>query len=174
MEPAGGDDPAAFHFHSRWELDCHRERVWDSLVDFHTWPVWWPGLDRVIEQIHGDASGIGQRAVSSWRGPIGYSLEIEIESVERLHPEFLRGVASGDVVGEGAWRLTEQQTGPETFWTGVEFDWNVRANRRWMEFLAPVARPLFISSHDHVMKRGAEGLAEHLGCGIRGFSARVR
>ncbi|MCO5314736.1 MAG: SRPBCC family protein [Solirubrobacterales bacterium] len=169
MPGQGGGDAAAFHFLSRWELACPRERVWDTLVDFHTWPIWWPGLDGVIETIHGDAEGIGQRATSTWRGPIGYSLEISIESVERVHPEFLRGVASGDVTGEGTWRLSP---GPDG-WTGVDFDWNVRANRRWMEFLAPVARPLFVSSHDHVMKKGAEGLADHLGCQIRSFEARA-
>ncbi len=170
MSPPEGGDAAAFHFRSRWELCCGREEVWDTLVDFHTWPLWWPGLDRVIETIHGDPEGIGQRAVSSWRGPVGYSLDIEIESVERVHPEYLRGVASGDVVGEGNWHLTV----PEAGWTAVEFDWNVRANRRWMEFLAPVARPLFVSSHDHVMKQGATGLAGHLECGIRGFTAYAR
>lgn len=169
MPSGGGGDPAAFHFLSRWQVATDRPRVWDILVDFHTWPRWWPGLDRVIETIHGDADGIGQRAVSSWRGPVGYSLDIEIEAVERIHPEYLRGIASGDVVGEGNWRLTV----PEEGWTAIEFDWNVRANRPWMEFLAPVARPLFVSSHDHVMKRGAEGLARHLGSELRGFSARV-
>lgn len=169
MPSREGGDAAAFHFRSNWQLSVVREEVWDTLVDFHTWPVWWPGLDRVIETIHGDSGGIGQRAVSSWRGPVGYTLDIEIESVERVHPEYLRGAASGDVVGQGTWRLTV----PEEGWTAIEFDWNVRANRRWMEFLAPIARPLFVSSHDHVMKRGAEGLATHLGGEMRGFTAHA-
>ena len=129
-------------------------------MDFHTWPEWWPGLKEVIETIHGDPGGIGQKATSVWRGPVGYSLRITIEAVERVHPEFLRGVASGDVVGEGTWRLTPvDRTEPVTAtdWTEVEFDWNVRANRRWMEVLAPVARPIFVSGHDHIMERGARG-----------------
>jgi len=167
MPDAG--DPAAFHFLSRWELGCPREQVWDTLVDFHTWPDWWPGLDQVVETIHGDGDGIGQRAISSWSGPVGYSLRVEIESVERVQPDYLRGVASGDVTGEGVWRLAGLADG----WTGIEFDWNVRANRRWMEVLAPVTRPIFVASHDHVMKRGADGLAVRLQCGIRDFDARV-
>ena len=40
-----------------------------------------------------------------------------------------------------------------------------------MTALVPVARPLFVKGHDHVMEGGAEGLAAHLGCQIRGFSA---
>ncbi len=174
--PAGAGGPAAFHFRSRWELGCARERVWDELVDFHTWPRWWPGLDQVIETIHGGPDGLGQKATSVWRGPVGYSLRITIEAVERSHPEFLRGVASGDVVGEGSWRLRPLDPAADasgSVWTEVEFDWDVRANRRWMEVLAPVARPIFVSSHDHVMERGAKGLAEHLGCDLRGFSAQA-
>jgi len=172
--PEGG--PAAFHLLSRWELGCPRERIWDTLVDFHTWPRWWPGLERVVETIHGDPDGIGQRATSVWRGPVGYSLRITIEAVERAQPEFLRGVASGDVVGEGTWRLTPvagPTDGPGDPWTAVEFDWDVRANRRWIEVLAPVARPVFVGGHDRVMERGATGLAAHLACDLRGFSARA-
>lgn len=162
-------DSASFHFASDWELSAGPETVWDALVDFRQWPVWWPGLEKVIETIRGDAEGIGQKATAVWRGPVGYSLKMEIESVERVRPEYLRGVATGDVVGEGVWRLGEAGDG----WTTIGFDWDVRANRKWMEFLAPLARPLFVSSHDHVMKEGAEGLAGHLSCELRGFFAQV-
>lgn len=175
-EPGGEGGPAAFHLQSRWELSCPRERIWDELVDFHTWPEWWPGLKKVVEEIHGDPGGIGQRATSVWRGPVGYSLRITIEAAERVRPEFLRGIASGDVVGEGTWRLTpggETAGGPSSGWTRIEFDWNVRANRRWIEVLAPVARPVFVGGHDHIMERGARGLADHLSCDMQGFSARV-
>lgn len=162
-------DPAAFEFVSYWELSAARQPVWEALVDFNAWPVWWPGLQSVIETIQGDVAGIGQKATAVWRGPVGYSLRLSIEAVERVQPDFLRGVASGDVVGEGTWRL--DTTGDD--WTTIEFDWKVRANRKWMEFLAPLARPLFVSSHDHVMREGAEGLAGHLSCDLRGFAARA-
>ncbi|MDQ5895287.1 MAG: hypothetical protein QG596_1548 [Actinomycetota bacterium] len=162
-------DSAAFAFVSRWELKAERLAVWDALVDFNEWPVWWPGLEKVIETIHGDDEGIGQKATATWRGPVGYTLNMAIEAVEKVQPDFLRGVATGDVVGEGTWQLGNT----DDAWTSIEFDWNVRANRKWMEFLAPVARPLFVSSHDHVMKEGAEGLATHLSCDLRSFHASV-
>ena len=162
-------DPTSFKFISRWELSAERDAVWDALVDFQKWPVWWPGLEQVVETIHGDAVGIGQKATAVWRGPVGYTMKIAIESVERVRPEYLRGVATGDVLGEGVWRLETV----ESNWTSIAFDWQVRTNRKWMEFLAPVARPLFVSSHDHVMKEGAEGIATHLSCNMRGFSASV-
>ncbi len=164
------DDPASFEFVSRWELATERLAVWEALVDFNHWPVWWPALKKVIETIHGEPDGIGQRATATWRGPAGYSLEMSIEAVERVRPEYLKGLATGDVVGEGKWTLGTT----DDSWTSIEFDWNVRANKRWMVALAPVARPLFVSGHDHVMKEGAEGLANHLSCDLRDFSASVR
>jgi len=165
-----GADAASFEFVSRWELSAERLAVWGALVDFKQWPVWWPSLKKAVETIHGDADGIGQKADAVWRGPIGYKLKMSIEAVERVQPEFLRGVATGDVIGEGSWRLGTTGDG----WTSIEMDWNVRANRGWMEALAPVARPLFISSHDHVMKKGAQGLADHLSADLREFSASAK
>jgi len=162
-------DAAAFEFVSRWEVSAGREEVWDALVDFKQWPVWWPSLKKVVEEIEGDADGIGQKASAVWRGPLGYKLKMSIEAVVRVHPDFLRGVATGDVVGEGSWRLGTT----DDDWTSIELDWNVRANRSWMEALAPVARPVFVSSHDRVMKKGAEGLAAHLSAELRDFSASL-
>lgn len=166
---AVGGDAAAFEFVSRWEVSAHQEAVWEALIDFNEWPVWWPGLKQVIETIHGDEQGIGQKADAVWRGPLGYKLKMSIEAVERVRPDYLRGIATGDVVGEGSWRLGDNGDG----WTSIEFDWNVRANRGWMEALAPVARPVFVSSHDHVMKKGAQGLATHLAADLRAFSASI-
>lgn len=162
-----GVDAASFAFTSRWELSADRQEVWDALVDFKQWPIWWPSLQKVVETIHGDPEGIGQTAKASWKGPVGYTLNMTIEAVERVEPDFLRGEARGDVVGEGTWVL---DTASDR-WTSIEFDWNVRAEKRWMVALAPVARPLFISGHDHVMKKGAQGLADHLSCDLRNFTA---
>jgi hypothetical protein len=46
----------------------------------------------------------------------------------------------------------------------VTYDWNVRTTKRWMNVLAPVARPAFEYNHNVVMRRGGEGLAQRLGC----------
>lgn len=169
MTTLGSHDAAAFAFISRWELAADRQLVWDALVDFNQWPVWWPALEKVIETIHGDEDGIGQKATAVWRGPMGYSLNMSIEAVERVRPRYLKGVASGDVVGDGNWALDTSGDG----WTSIEFDWNVSAKKRWMVALAPVARPIFVAGHDKVMKEGAEGLARHLAVDLRGFSASV-
>ena len=93
--------------------------------------------------------------------------------MERVRPEFLKGIASGDLDGSGQWMLSEvPSAGSDApVWTQVRFDWQVEARQGWMRMLARVARPGFVLSHDHVMKKGAEGLAGHLGCRMRDFTA---
>ncbi len=155
---------STFDFCSRWKLAASRETVFEAIDDFKSWADWWPGLEEIVETDPGGPDGIGQRASSRWRGPIGYVFRFSVEAVERREPEYLKGLATGDLSGSGAWTLSEYQG-----WTDVTLDWNVRAERRWMEFLAPVARPIFVHGHDHVMKAGAEGLAGHLGVELRDF-----
>ncbi len=163
----GGEDSAAsFSFCSRWKLAASRQAVWEALDNFHAWVDWWPGLEEITEVAPGDHAGIGRKASSKWRGPIGYVFRFSIESVERREPEFLKGLASGDLSGSGSWSLSEYQG-----WTDVRLDWVVDANRKWMEFLAPVARPVFVHGHDHVMRAGADGLAAHLGVELRDFQS---
>jgi hypothetical protein len=156
---------AAFSFCSKWQLAAPRITVWEAINDFNSWVDWWPGLEEIVETHPGGPDGIGQVASSRWRGPIGYVFRFSIEAVERRDQEFLRGLATGDLSGEGAWTLSEYAG-----WTAVQLDWAVNANRKWMEFLAPVARPVFVHGHDHVMKAGANGLAEHLGVELRDFT----
>lgn len=171
-EPTSGDagPPGSFHFLSRWQVRADRRRVWDALVDFRRWPEWWPGL-RDVEQLRpGGPDGIGQKATSHWQAPLGYHLEITIEAIERVEPDRLKGIASGDLEGFGSWDLAaaEEPAG----WTTVCFRWQVSPTRRWMLALVPIARPLFVKGHDHVMEGGAHGLAAHLGCEIRDFRSR--
>jgi uncharacterized protein YndB with AHSA1/START domain len=171
-----GSDPATFDFISRWQLATPLESVWDALIDFERWPEWWPGLQSVTETAEGDADGIGQRASSRWRGPIGYSIEFEIETVKREYLKCLKGRATGELSGEGTWTIspTADLEVPERIWTQVVYEWQVRATTKWMQLLNPVARPVFVYSHDHVMERGATGLAEYLGCELRGFATGDR
>jgi len=162
---SGSSDTALFSFCSKWQLAAPRTVVWQAINDFGSWSDWWPGLEEFVETHPGGPDGIGQTASSRWKGPIGYLFRFSIEAVERREPEFLRGRATGDLSGEGSWTLSEYAG-----WTGVQLDWQVHANHKWMEFLAPVARPVFVHGHDHVMKAGANGLAEHLGVEIRDFT----
>ena len=187
-----GSDPA-FDFTSRWQLSTGPETVWDALVDFKTWPEWWPGLRDIEETAPGDENGIGQRANSHWRGPVGYTIEFEVETIEREYPKSLKGRATGELAGSGTWHIStvpgRDQPGhgsrrlPSTpergdrgrepnrvEWSQIVYEWHVVATRKWMRMLNPIARPVFVWSHDHVMKGGAEGLAGYLDCEMRDFA----
>ena len=46
--------------------------------------------------------------------------------------------------------------------TYVRYDWKVNTTKKWMNLLAPIARPLFNWNHDIVMKAGYEGLKKKI------------
>ena len=75
--------------------------------------------------------------------------------VTRIEPlVVLEGVASGDLEGIGIWHFTSEGS-----LTQVRYDWRVRTTKIWINWLAPLARPIFEWNHDVVMQQGALGLA---------------
>jgi hypothetical protein len=100
-----------------------------------------------------------QRYGIAWRSRIPYVLEFEFE-VERVDtPHEMFGTATGELTGTGHWRLFEYAGV-----TAVTYDWNVRTTKAWMNWVAPIARPVFEYNHNVVMRWGGEGLARQLGC----------
>jgi hypothetical protein len=87
-----------------------------------------------------------------------YSLTFDMTTTRVEAPGRIEGTASGELAGKGVWRLAADNDG-----TSVRYDWTVRANKRWMRLLAPVARPLFAWNHDAVMADGERGLRRLLG-----------
>jgi len=75
--------------------------------------------------------------------------------------------ASGELDGTGVWTLREE--GGQTV---ARYDWNIRTTRWWMNLLAPLARGVFKSNHDVVMRSGAAGICGLLG-GVKGTCAWV-
>ena len=59
-----------------------------------------------------------------------------------------------------AWAVGNSQTTVRL--TTVRYDWKVETTKRWMNLIAPIARPLFSWNHDVVMGWGGEGLAKRL------------
>jgi hypothetical protein len=97
----------------------------------------------------------------AWRSRIPYDLEFEFTVLQMDEPQSMSGEASGALIGNGHWRLYEQDG-----ITAVTYEWNVRTGKAWMNLLAPVARPVFAYNHDVVMRWGGEGLARRLGCNL--------
>lgn len=149
--------PATYEFLTTWVLETPRERVWEAIHDSETWPSWWRGVKEVVELAPGDERGIGQRARYRWRSRLPYDLVFEIEATRKEPPHLLEGQASGQLEGTGRWRLFEDDNV-----TAVIYEWNVRTGKRWMNLLAPLARPLFAVNHDWVMRNGGIGLAQLL------------
>jgi hypothetical protein len=122
------------------------------------WPRWWRGVERVDLLAPGDSNRVGCCYQIEWRSRVPYPIEFDftVECVER--PALMEGQAVGDLSGHGRWRLLE-----EGGVTAVLYEWNVTTSKRWMNLVAPVARPVFAWNHDIVMRWGGEGLARELG-----------
>jgi uncharacterized protein YndB with AHSA1/START domain len=155
---ARGRSPARYAFLTTWLIAAPRERVWEALEDTSSWPSWWRGVRSVEELAAGDDRRVGSRYRIAWRSRIPYDVEFDfaVSRVER--PCLLEGAAAGDLRGSGRWRLFEQDGV-----TAVLYEWNVETTKRWMNLIAPVARPVFSWNHDVVMRWGGEGLARRLG-----------
>jgi hypothetical protein len=71
--------------------------------------------------------------------------------------ERIRGVARGQLNGEGLWEFS-----PDEKSTRVRYTWRVNLGDPWMRRLKPVLRAVFRWNHNAVMRAGAVGLARHL------------
>jgi hypothetical protein len=115
-------------------------------------------VERVDQRAPGDEQGVGSRYTIAWRSRIPYPLVFDFHVDEVEAPHRMAGRAFGDLEGTGVWRLWQ-----EGGLTAVVYDWEVATTKRWMNLVAPVARPVFRWNHDVVMRQGGEGLARRLG-----------
>ncbi len=150
---------AYYAFLTTWLLDCPRERVFEAIHDQERWPQWWRGVEEAEELEAGDGDGVGAVSRLVWRSRLPYRVEFEVTTKAVERPHLMEGRAVGELTGIGRWRLFERDG-----ITAVLYEWNVATTRRWMNLLAPVARPVFEWNHDWVMARGGEGIARLLGC----------
>ena len=150
---------AAYSFLTSWLLASPREPVWDAIYESEGWRSWWRGVKSAERLAPGDERGVGQVGRYVWRGAIPYPVEFEIRTTRVEPPALLEGEASGGLEGVGRWRLFE-----DAGVTAVLYEWNVSTTKRWMNLIAPLARPAFEWNHDWVMRNGGQGIAELLGC----------
>lgn len=148
---------AGYSFLTTWLLDAPRDEVWDAIYDIERWPRWWKGVDVVEKLEDGDADGIGSVYRHRWRSVLPYTVSFDIRTVQIERPFLIEGHATGELEGVGRWRLYEGDG------TAVTYEWVVRTTRPWMNVLAPVGRPVFVWSHNTVMRWGGQGLARLLG-----------
>src|SRR4051812_7055000 len=147
-----------YRFLTTWCVQAPADAVFDALEDCAAWPQWWPGVRRAELLQEGDAHGTGRLWHYVWRSRLPYDLAFDTRIVRLERPWLMEGRAEGELVGVGRWRLFEAPGA-----TAVLYEWQVRTTRRWMNRVAPVARPAFAWNHDAVMRQGGEGLARRLG-----------
>lgn len=157
----GGCIMADYQFSTVWRVEASIQEVWDVFSHPDQWPEWWGSLERIVEIKKGDVQGIGALHRYTWKGALPYRLTFDINVLNILPCSLLEGQASGAVEGRGVWYFSA--SGAETI---VRYDWNVRTTIRWMNYLAPLAAPVFRWNHDTVMREGARGLARKLATNV--------
>lgn len=142
-----------FDLVSHWRIHAPVEQVWAALADPAAWPRWWPCVQAVSTVREGRADGVGTVRRIDWSTRLPDRIVIEVEGIESVRHERLRGRSRGQLDGEGLWLLR-----PEAGFTDVTHVWRVTLKRGWMRWLAPLLGPVFRWNHDAVMRAGETGL----------------
>ncbi len=160
---------APYSFVSEWRIPATAQRCWAELERMVTRPQpglaaahgrgadpqWWPSLR--VEKAP-PALVPGGRIVLAVRSPLGYRLRVRL-TVEQVTPgRLVRAASAGDLTGWGSIRIEEDAEGEST----ITVEWNVATERRWMNAMAWLLRPLFVRAHAHVMRDGERGLRAEL------------
>lgn len=152
---------ARYEFLTTWCVDAPIERIFAVLNDTAAYPEWWKGVTRVEVLDAGDADGLGEVSVLSWRSVLPYELTFRSRKSRVEAPYLIAGEATGELEGVGVWRLFAAPAG-----TAVLYSWKVDTTKAWMNALGPLPRPAFRWNHDRVMHEGGVGLARRLGASL--------
>lgn len=153
--------PQTYSFISRWQVNAPIEDVWKLIYDSEKWPEWWPSVVEVKEIHTGDSSGIGSIRSYKMRSPMLYTLSFNLKLTAREDLKLLKGNASGDLEGIGAWYVSEKEGV-----TDIQCHWRVSTTKWWMNSFAFVLKPLFRYNHSAVMKDGGLSLGKQLNTSI--------
>ena len=154
---AGTAGSAHFDLVSHWRLAAPVDQVWSALTQPESWPTWWPYVRSVQTLRAGAADGLGAVRRIEWATRLPYRVQVEIEAVEVVRHERLRGRSQGHLQGEGLWLLR-----PDGGCTNVTYLWRVELRKPWMRALAPLLAPVFRWNHDGLMRAGSAGLTRFL------------
>jgi uncharacterized protein YndB with AHSA1/START domain len=146
---------ARYHFVTNFIVTAEPERVWEALEDPTDWPNWWRWLKRVDVLAEGGPDKVGGRYRYAFGTALPYTLAFEVLITRAERPVALAADASGELSGSGLWQLRPTDQGA----TDVTYTWLVETTKRWMNVIAPVARPAFSWNHDVLMRDFAKGVA---------------
>lgn len=159
---------AHYMFETEWVLTAPIDQVFEVISRPEEYSDWWAHVEesRVIDP--GDESGLGHAASYVVRSPFGYRMNFELRTIEVDRPYRIRSLVRGDLVGTGTHYLERRPEG-----TLVRFHWYVSTTKKWMNFIAPIARRVFAFAHKFVMYEGCEGMAKRLGARLLAAESRV-
>jgi len=146
-----------YSFVTHWTFNAPLANVWDVIRDMDNWPSWWKYVESVELIRNGDPNDLGSIRRIVWNTALPYKLAFDSELVSVTQHQRIEGKAIGELTGLGVWVF---ESNGDT--TNVRYDWKVSTTKKWMNFFAPVARPLFKWNHDKVMEAGHEGLKKQL------------
>jgi hypothetical protein len=146
-----------YSFVSTWQLESPVEEVWELIYHSENWASWWKDVKEVRELLAGDENGIGSIRRYRLASPMFYTLEFDLLLTGFRKYELLKGAASGQLEGSGAWHFYKQGNA-----CVVECHWSVSTAIPWMNALAFVLAPVFRYNHQRVMKRGEASIKRKL------------
>ena len=147
-----------YSFITVWELrNTSLEEAWKTIKAVDDWPQWWKGVEEVKALKEGDADGIGKVSSFTFKSALPYRLTFESELVQLEAYRLMKGKAKGELEGTGTWLF--ELKGDVVH---IEYHWQVRTTKPWMNLLSPVLKPVFKWNHDVVMQWGLEGLIKRL------------
>ncbi len=150
---------AHYSFTTIWKLDAPIASVWSQIHNVELWPQWWKGVRDVKLMRHGLENGLENEYEITFKSVLPYTLVLRSKVVRVVFLRLMEGKATGELEGTGIWTLSEQGG-----ITTVQYEWNVKTTRWWMNAIAPIARPIFVWNHNQLMKQGSHGLASQLKC----------
>jgi hypothetical protein len=151
-----------FEFVTDWILDGTIEEVRTLIAMATKDPasvveLWSATFLRLDVRTPGDADSRGQVVELRTRGFLPYTLTWRVEMTEVQHLRRYVQVASGDLAGIATWTIEPVVAGVR-----VRLEWQVRANKPIIRWLAFLLRPLFARNHRWAMARGAEAASRAL------------
>ena len=144
-----------FHFISNWHVAAPTDAAFDCLSDPAALSDWWPGFRTARTETA--PTPVGRAARIEVRSIPPIVLRFELRIVSAAQNQELGAVARGDLEGSARVQFGAAETG-----TRITFDWDVTLERPWLRPLSSALRPLFVFSHELMMRRGERGLNEFL------------
>jgi hypothetical protein len=144
-------DRNRYQFRSEWIVEAPPAVVYEALERFEDYPRWWPEV-RSFRLLTKESCEVTCRSV------LPYNLTFVLRP-SRLDAEagILEASMTGDLEGFSRWVLADHPAG-----TQPVFEEDVRANKRMLRWLAPLARSVFRGNHAIMMRHGNAGLDSYL------------